>query len=61
MEEPKVYTVREFAKIMKISQSYAYLLVRGGKVRTVKIGDRYLVPASVVSEILNGTCQISAA
>lgn len=59
MEEPKVYSVREFAKVMKISQSMAYFLVRTGKLRTVKIGDRVLIPASVVDQILTGQIQIN--
>jgi excisionase family DNA binding protein len=56
MDEPKVYTVREFAKTMKISQSMAYLMVRTGRVKTVKFGDRVLIPAKVVSEILDSAC-----
>jgi excisionase family DNA binding protein len=57
--EDKVYTVREFAKVMKISESYAYLLVRKGKVRSVKFGDRYLVPARVIDQILAGDNQLN--
>ncbi len=58
MEETKVYTVREFARAMKISESYAYLLVRAGKIRTVKFGDRYLIPATVVEQILSGETKL---
>jgi excisionase family DNA binding protein len=53
MDEPKVYTVAEFAQVMKISQSMAYLMVRSGKVKNVKFGDRVLIPAKVVEEILD--------
>jgi excisionase family DNA binding protein len=49
----QVYTVREFANLLKISESYAYLLVRGGKIRSVKLGDRYLIPAKVIDELLS--------
>jgi excisionase family DNA binding protein len=53
MEEPKVYTVREFAKVMKISAGMAYKMAREGKIRTVRFGDRYLIPAKVVSQLLS--------
>jgi excisionase family DNA binding protein len=53
MEDPKVYTVREFAKVMKISAGMAYKMARQGKLRTVRFGDRYLIPAKVISELLS--------
>lgn len=52
MEEKKVYSVREFAKMMTLSEGYAYRLVREGKVKSVKFGDRCLIPVKVVDDIL---------
>lgn len=54
MEESKVYTVREFAKAMKISEGMAYKMVREGRVKVVRFGDRPLIPSRVVDEILAG-------
>jgi excisionase family DNA binding protein len=51
--DEKVYTVREFAKVMKLSESMAYRMCREGKVKTVKFGDRYLIPVKVVDDILS--------
>lgn len=56
MEEPKVYNIREFAKVLKISESKARLMVRNGEVRSVRFGDRILIPAKVVDELLAGAC-----
>jgi excisionase family DNA binding protein len=52
--EPRVLTVREFASVMKISDGLAYRMCREGKIRTVRFGDRYLIPIKVVDEILDG-------
>lgn len=57
--EDRVYTVREFAKLMKISESTAYKFVKGGQVRSVSFGDRRLIPASVVSQLLSGESQVN--
>lgn len=57
--EEKVFTVREFAKVMKISEGMAYKYVREGRVRSVRFGDRYLIPARVVDEILAGDKQVN--
>jgi excisionase family DNA binding protein len=58
MEEAKVYTVKQFSELMHISVGYAYRMCREGKIKTVKFGDRYLIPSKVVDEILAGaSCQ----
>jgi excisionase family DNA binding protein len=54
MEDQKVYTVRQFARAMQISEGMAYKMVREGKVKVVKFGDRALIPSKVVDEILEG-------
>lgn len=52
--EERVLTVKEFARVMKISDSLAYKMCREGKVKTVRLGDRYLIPVKVLDEILAG-------
>jgi excisionase family DNA binding protein len=57
--EDKVYTVREFAKTLKISDGLAYKLIRENRVRSVLIGDRRLIPATVVADILSGQTKLN--
>ena len=56
--ETKVWTVLEFAKILKISDAMAYRLVRDRRVPSVRVGDRYLISAKVVDSILAGEMEI---
>jgi excisionase family DNA binding protein len=58
VEEARVYTVREFGKLMKISEAMAYRLVREGRVPSIRIGDRYLLSSKTINSILSGELQI---
>lgn len=49
---PKVVTVSQFAQTFFCSQSHVYRLIRDGKVRAAKLGDRLLIPASEVERII---------
>jgi excisionase family DNA binding protein len=48
-------TVDEFAKIIGCGRSQAYETVRTGKVRSIRIGNRYWVPTDAIRELLQGT------
>ncbi|MDD5702924.1 MAG: helix-turn-helix domain-containing protein [Dehalococcoidales bacterium] len=50
--EAKVYTILEFSKAMKVSQSKVYLMARTGEIKSIKLGDRVLIPAWVVDELV---------
>ena len=52
--ERKVLTVEELAKELRISKNLAYRQVREGKIYSIKCGDRYLIPARSLEELLSG-------
>ena len=52
--EKKVLTVEEVAKELRISKNLAYRQVREGKIYSIKCGDRYLIPARSLEELLSG-------
>lgn len=37
----------------KISKAYLYVLVKEGKIRTIKIGKKILIPAAEANRLLN--------
>jgi excisionase family DNA binding protein len=45
-QEPLAYTIPEAAALIKISEPYAYALARDGRLPTVLIGRRRVVPAT---------------
>ena len=52
--EKKVLTVEELAKELRISRSLAYRQVREGKIYSIKLGDRYLIPKKPLEQLLSG-------
>lgn len=48
------YLVEEFARTIGVSRNHAYALVRGGQVRAVRAGSRWIVPAKAVERWLEG-------
>jgi len=52
MEEKKVYTVEEAAKVLDISLPSAYQAVKKGEIPIIRIGRRILVPVSALSRML---------
>lgn len=53
-QEPQVLTVPEVAEVLRISRSRAYDLVGEGRLRSVRVGRRLLVPRWAVQELLGG-------
>lgn len=51
---PKVCTVEEAAKMLRISRSSAYEGVRTGQIPSLKIGKRILVPLAALERMLTG-------
>lgn len=43
-DEPEVLTVIEVAKILRIGKNKAYNLVNGGRLSSIKVGGRTIVP-----------------
>ncbi|PGH46916.1 helix-turn-helix domain-containing protein [Streptomyces sp. Ru87] len=48
--EPVLYRVRDATRILRLSRTTIYDLMRTGRLRTVKEGGARLIPASAVAE-----------
>lgn len=53
-DEPLAYRVNEFCRKIGIGRSSLYGLIKDGKIRTVIIAGRRLVPASEAERLLSG-------
>ena len=53
-EDLQVLTVPEVAEVLRVSRNRAYDLVREGRLRSVRVGRRLLVPRWAVQELLGG-------
>ncbi len=51
---PELYRVEEAAEALRLSRRTVYELIRSGRLRTVKIGTRRLVPVAAVREYVGG-------
>ena len=52
---PSPFTIQEFIAVGRCSKSTAYRWVRSGKVPSVKIGKRILIPKAAVLKLLTPT------
>jgi excisionase family DNA binding protein len=50
--ERLAYSPGELAKALGISRTYAYSLVRDGRIRSIRVGSRWLVPVREVEAFL---------
>jgi excisionase family DNA binding protein len=53
-EDRRAFTVQEFCSSHRISRSHAYRLMSLGKLRSVRIGAKRLIPVEAAAELLNG-------
>lgn len=49
---PLVMKVEALVPLLQIGRSMAYELVRSGKIRSIRIGNRYRIPMDAVTEYL---------
>jgi excisionase family DNA binding protein len=49
---PRVYTVEEAARLLRISRNSAYTAARNGDLPTVRIGNLLRVPKAVIDRML---------
>lgn len=49
---PAAYSINEAAARLRVSRSQIYKLIREDAIRTVKIGDRRIVPAGEVDRLI---------
>lgn len=52
MEDPVVYSIEDAARLLGISRTKAYHLARMGRLRTIPLGRRQVVPASSLEALL---------
>lgn len=50
--EKRVIDIKEFIKMTGISRAHAYNLAKAGKIKTLKLGRRILIPVSEVEALL---------
>ena len=55
--QPLAYRVKHFCKSVGLGKTKFYELLRDGKIRTIVIGGRRLVPADEVRRLLREGCE----
>lgn len=52
--ERRAYTVREFCAAFRISHSHVYKLFETGRLRSVRVGGKRLIPVEAAAEMMKG-------
>ena len=52
-EPPRCLRVEDAARLLNVGRSTAYDLIRAGKLRSIKIGRRRLIPRDALEEMIN--------
>jgi excisionase family DNA binding protein len=52
-DHPRLLRVDEAARLLGIGRSLAYDLIRTGRLRSIKIGSRRLVPIAAIDEAIS--------
>jgi len=52
--EQMFYTLQEAAELLRMSEHSIYLWCRSGKLKAVKPGRKWLIPAEEIQRIMNG-------
>lgn len=50
---PDVLSVKDLQSILRIGRSATYTLLRENKIKTLKVGNRYIIPKQSVIDFLN--------
>jgi excisionase family DNA binding protein len=53
-ERRRAYSVRETARTTNLSYATIYRLIGKGKLKTVKVGGRRLIPVEAIDDLLGG-------
>ncbi len=59
--ERRGYNVSEGARIIGVGRTTMHKMIREGRIRTVKIGARTIIPKSEIDRLLNSTDDTRAA
>lgn len=54
-QEKLVYTPKELEPLLQLSKNTINALLRSGRLRSVRVGRRYLIPRDAVQQFLAGT------
>ena len=52
--EKMVYTIKEAAELLGISQSYTYEMVRKGVIPSLQVGNKRVIPKTKFNDWVNG-------
>jgi excisionase family DNA binding protein len=55
LDQRRAFRVNDFCALYSISRSSAYKLMADGKLRTVRVGGRRLIPKESAEDLLSGT------
>jgi excisionase family DNA binding protein len=55
LDQRRAFRVNDFCALYSISRSSAYKLMAAGKLRTVRVGGRRLIPKESAEDLLSGT------
>ena len=58
--DPVVYRVEEAAEALRLSRDTVYELIRSGRLRTIKVGSRRLVPVVALHEYIADALKVAA-
>lgn len=53
---PEVISVDNLQEILHIGRNAAYSLLKEGKIKTIKIGKKYIIPKKSIIEFLETAC-----
>lgn len=54
---PDVLTPAEVRSFLRLGRNATYDLLKGGKLRSVRLGQKYLVPRKAVRELLDSSAE----
>jgi excisionase family DNA binding protein len=57
ISEPLTYRVAQFCKLIGLGKTAFYERVRDGRIRTIRIGGRRLVPADEAQRLIREGCE----
>lgn len=49
----KLYTIKETAELLRISEQKLYKLMRDNEIKPIKIGDRTLFPEEIIQNFID--------
>lgn len=53
---PEVISIDNLQEILHIGRNAAYSLLKEGKIKTIKIGKKYIIPKKSIIEFLETAC-----